>query len=359
MKQRRVLFCTFEGLREAVALTAIVRDLHRAYPNQFLTDVFTTAPQLWHHNSLLTKLSWEPVPTLFKRERVKATVPHVLADIVSNDPDLEVVVVEASCRDEKTAPAFSSHPHLINRMALEVEKRLGCQIPISSARGDIHLSEAERALSPAVYSIEPGRRFWLMEIGGDPRHSVRWIPPAVPQQVVDCFRGRLLFVQTGLNVDFAPSLSGVINLVGIPDIRDLICLVYLSDGVVASHSPLIDLAAAVPQRPMTSSVDHQRVRPQVIIAGGDREVEYFSYPETTIFSAIGGLTCCADGACGRTQVRQIGEDRDECRSEVACTNPVLDPSRVYYARCRTTPSADIVIDAIRASYPGELFTLAR
>ena len=37
-------------------LTAAVRDLHLCYPNQFLTDVRTSCPELWENNPYITTL---------------------------------------------------------------------------------------------------------------------------------------------------------------------------------------------------------------------------------------------------------------------------------------------------------------
>ena len=38
-------------------LTAAVRDLHRAHPGEFMTDVRTSCPALWEHNPHLTPLA--------------------------------------------------------------------------------------------------------------------------------------------------------------------------------------------------------------------------------------------------------------------------------------------------------------
>ncbi len=40
-------------------LTAAVRDLHRAHPGEFVTDVRTSCPDLWDHNPYLTPLDEE------------------------------------------------------------------------------------------------------------------------------------------------------------------------------------------------------------------------------------------------------------------------------------------------------------
>src|SRR6185503_3169843 len=41
---------------DIVMLTAAVRDLHRNYPGQFVTDVRTSCPELWEHNPHITPL---------------------------------------------------------------------------------------------------------------------------------------------------------------------------------------------------------------------------------------------------------------------------------------------------------------
>src|SRR5262245_11474085 len=41
---------------DIVMLTAAVRDLHRCYPGQFLTDVRTSCAPLWENNPYLTPL---------------------------------------------------------------------------------------------------------------------------------------------------------------------------------------------------------------------------------------------------------------------------------------------------------------
>ncbi len=44
---------------DIVVLTAAVRDLHRAYPGRFLTEVRTSSPALWENNPYLTRLNSE------------------------------------------------------------------------------------------------------------------------------------------------------------------------------------------------------------------------------------------------------------------------------------------------------------
>lgn len=53
---RRLILKSFQSPGDIVMLTAAVRDLHRAHPGQFQTDVRTSADGLWLHNPNLVPL---------------------------------------------------------------------------------------------------------------------------------------------------------------------------------------------------------------------------------------------------------------------------------------------------------------
>ena len=53
---RKLILRNFQSAGDIVMLTAAVRDLHRSYPGEFLTDVRTPFPDLWAHNPHLTPL---------------------------------------------------------------------------------------------------------------------------------------------------------------------------------------------------------------------------------------------------------------------------------------------------------------
>ena len=52
-KKRLILRCWY-SLGDIVLLTAAVRELHRAYPGMFLTDLRTPFDGLWPHNPYVT-----------------------------------------------------------------------------------------------------------------------------------------------------------------------------------------------------------------------------------------------------------------------------------------------------------------
>ena len=92
-----------------------------------------------------------------------------------------------------------------------------------------------------------------MAIRGSPKYSHRYsirrrrraIETRRYQDVIDHFRGRILFVQVGANGHHHPKLEGTIDLRGQTSLRELIRLVYHSQGVLCSITALMHLAAAV------------------------------------------------------------------------------------------------------------------
>ena len=70
-------------------------------------------------------------------------------------------------------------------------------------------------------------RFWVIMAGGKYDFTAKWWDPARYQQVVDHFRGKLLFVQCGEAGHWHPKLDGVLNLVGKTDTRQFIRLISM------------------------------------------------------------------------------------------------------------------------------------
>ena len=96
-------------------LTATVRDLHRASPGRFLTDVRTAVPHLWENNPHLTSLD-------------------------EHDPDVRVLEMEYPLIHQCNTRPY----HFIHGYVQFLEEKLGLRIPITEIRGDIHLSAQEK-----------------------------------------------------------------------------------------------------------------------------------------------------------------------------------------------------------------------
>ena len=232
---RRLILRNLQAPGDTVMLTAAVRDLYRAYPGQFLTDVRTPSPQLWEHNPYLTPLD-------------------------EADPEVELLDCGYPLIHES-----NTHPyHFVQGFTAELSEKLGLPIRPTAFHGDLHLSPLEKSWMSQVQEIT--RRpvpFWIIVAGGKRDYTIKWWDPARYQAVVDQFRGRILFVQVGSANHEHPPLRGVLNLLGKTDLRQLVRLVYHSQGVLCPVTSLMHLAAAVEVK--GGCPQH---RPCVVVAGG-------------------------------------------------------------------------------------------
>lgn len=156
-KPRKLLLTTYLSPGDTVMFTAAVRDLHLAYPFQFLTDIDTTGPAIWHHNPYITKLNWHV--EYYKQEN--GTHKRVA---VPDDHEVEVFPCHYplvnSCNDKPY--------HFIHGYTKYLEEKLGIRIPITTFRGDIHICDLEKRWMSQVEEEPIGlkRGFWIIVAGG-------------------------------------------------------------------------------------------------------------------------------------------------------------------------------------------------
>src|ERR1044071_7942613 len=220
---------------DIVMLTAAVRDLHHWYPGQFLTDVRTLCPGLWENNPYLTPLT-EDMPGV---ELIDCSYP--LIDHCNETPY-----------------------HCLHGFIDFLNQRLSLAIRPTAFKGDIHLSDLEKSWFSQVHEVTgEDTPFWIVAAGGKYDVTIKWWQPERYQKVVDHFRGRILFVQVGEVGHHHPRLEGVLDLRGRTNLRELVRLVYHSQGVLCSVTALMHLAATIEVRN-----DPSQSRPCVVVAGG-------------------------------------------------------------------------------------------
>ncbi len=202
---------------DIVMLTAAVRDLHRCYPECFVTDVRTSCSELWENNPFITPLDE-------KAKGVKVLDCHYPLIHQSNE-----------------APF-----HCIHGFIQDLNAQLKLKIRPTVFKGDIHISELEKSWFSQVHELTcEDTPFWIVVSGGKYDYTTKWWAAERYQQVVDHFRDRILFVQVGANEHHHPPLEGVIDLRGKTDLRQLVRLVYHSQGVLCPVTSLMHLAAAI------------------------------------------------------------------------------------------------------------------
>lgn len=316
----KLILKNFQSPGDILMLTATVRDLHRSYPGEYVTDVRTPFPQLWEHNPYITPLD-------------------------DADPDVTVVPMHYPLIHESNEGAY----HFIHGFTLYLAEKLGRPIKAHALQGDIRLSEEERSWVSMIHQHFTGwdMPFWLICTGGKKDYTAKWWIPEYAQQVVDHFRDRIQFVQfgaTGPN-HHHPPLNGVINLVGQTDIRMFIRLMHHADGVVCPVTFAMHLAAAV-----ATKSGRSRHRACVVTAGGREPSTFTFYGHHQYLHTNGAFPCCAHGGCWKSRTVALG-DRDHKDNEL-CTNTVdLHDRKVQ--RCMSegvTPND--VIRAIEKYYVG-------
>jgi hypothetical protein len=294
MEKRKLILRNFLSPGDLVMLTAAVRDLHRCYPGKFATDVRTSCPELWQYNPHLTPL----------RE---------------TDTDVEQIDCHYPLIDRSNEAPY----HCIHGFADFLNSRLKLNIRPTLFAGDIHLSNEERRWKSTVHELA-GRDlpFWIINAGGKFDFTIKWWDWRRYQRVVDHFRGKILFVQVGEIGHYHPPLKHVIDLRGRTDLRQLVRLVYHSQGVLCGVTALMHLAAAVPTRP-----DRVSSRAAVIVAGGREPTHWEAYPHHQFIHTIGALKCCATGGCWRARTHPLGDGEPADEPANLCSDVVGDLPR--------------------------------
>lgn len=297
---------------DIVMLTAAVRDLHRAYPGRFLTDLRTSCPDLWRYN------------------------PHV-SPLVATDADVRTL----RCHYPLIHRSNRAPYHFIHGFIEHLNEELGLSVRATEFKGDMYLSEEERARPSAVQRQLGGPLpYWIIAAGGKYDFTLKWWHRRRWQEVVDQLQGQVRFVQVGESGHYHPPLHGVLDWRGKTSLRDLVLLVYHADGVLCPVTLLMHLAAAVPLPP-----GRKRLRGCVVVAGGREPAHWEQYPGHQFHHTIGQLECCADGGCWRSRTVPLGDGSELDLPGALCT----DVTSSGLARCMDLITAsDIAASVLRS-----------
>lgn len=292
---------------DILMLTAAVRDLHLLHPGEFVTDVRTPSPALWDHNPWVTPL-----------------------DACRGD------VREIDCHYPLINRSNQEPWHFIHGYVQHLGEMLGLRLHPTAFHGDIHLSPEEQGgRSPVAEMLGAALPYWIIVAGGKPDYTIKWWSTSRFQEVVDHFRGRLLFVQTGESHHFHRPLRGVLNLVGKTSLRQFIRLMRHADGVLCPVTFAMHLAAAVPRHGSSA------LRPCVVVAGGREPPHWEAYPGHQFLHTVGMLPCCASGGCWKARTVPLFDGNTNDSPENRCTDVIR---RLPHCMDLITPR--LVIEAI-------------
>lgn len=286
---RRLILQNFQSPGDIVILTAAVRDLHLCYPGEFQTDIHTPCPHLWENNPYVTPLK----PCQSDVETIDCQYPLI--------------------HRSNQAPY-----HFLHGFIDFLNERLGLQIKPTAFKGDMHISEREKSWISQVHEItREDIPFWIVTSGGKFDYTIKWWDHRRYQEVVDYFRGKILFVQVGETKHYHPPLEGAIDLRGKTDLRQLVRLVYHSQGVLGPVSLPMHLAAAVEVKP-----GMPKNRPCVVVAGGREPPHWEAYPHHQFIHTIGALRCCDNGGCWKSRTVPLGDGDEKDHPGNLCVDVV-------------------------------------
>jgi ADP-heptose:LPS heptosyltransferase len=314
LRSTKFILKNFQSPGDIVMLTAAVRDLHESYPNRFVTDVRTPCPQLWESNPYITPLD-------------------------ENAPDVRTI----DCHYPLIHQSNEAPYHFIHAFGQYLSEQLKLNIRPTVFRGDIYISDSERSWKPQIHEIVgEDLPFWIIVAGGKYDFTAKWWAPERYQDVVDYFRGKILFVQVGEIPHYHPPLQDVLDLRGKTDLRELVRLVYHSQGVLCPVNLLMHLAAAVELKDA-----RLKNRPCVVIAGGREPAQWEAYPHHQYIHTNGTLPCCQDGGCWKSRVSPIGDGDEKDLPQNLCVDVIGK-----LPRCMNMISATDVIRRIEMYFQG-------
>jgi ADP-heptose:LPS heptosyltransferase len=286
---RKVIVRNSQSPGDIVMLTAAVRDLHRAHPGMFATEMKTTANELWEHNPNMTRFA-------------------------ANEQEVE----DVSCGYPLIHRSNTGPWHFIHGFTQHLGEQLGVQIDPTDFKGDIYLSDEEKHWMSQVQEITGTPvPFWIVAAGGKYDFTAKWWHNSRYQEVVDHFSDRILFVQIGESGHHHPALRNVIDLRGKTNIRQLVRLMYHAQGVLCPVTFLMHLAAAVPVRE-----GMPKNRPCVVVAGGREPMQWEAYPHHQYLHTNGALPCCDQGGCWKSRVVPLGDGDEKDQPTNLCTHVI-------------------------------------
>jgi hypothetical protein len=303
---------------DVLVMSALIRDIALAYPNQFQVSVETSVNEIWQQNPYVV-----PIPKGGVQKDVE-TFKLSYGDAINQ--------------------VGSRNKHFLLGFHEDFEKKTGIHVPLLYPRPCYPLAQEEK-LTPFVSS-----RYWVVLSGGKSDFTTKhWVYKRY-QQLVNLLRQAGIYtVQLGALghgkelYHYHPLLENTLNLVGLTSLRDMARIIYHAEGVICPITAAMHFAAALE-------------KPCVVIAGGREEWWWEAYvPGLGNFGTeikeevrvphrflhtIGLLDCCQKRGCWKTKV-------DTGKS--ACRYP-LDVMGQIAPRCMDMIKVEHVFEAVMSYY---------
>jgi ADP-heptose:LPS heptosyltransferase len=270
-----------------VVLSSAVRDLHRCYPGEFHTQIEVPQKAVFLANPYNVRVS-------SRAKVVRAAYP----------------LVQRSNQERA---------HFMWGFIEDLNKQLDLKINLTEFRPDLYLTDEEKRepLYPKPY--------WVFASGGKKDYTAKWWEPVSWERVVADLGSKVPMVQVGAASHVHPKIKGAVDMVGKTSYRDLMRLIYHSEGVLCIVTCLMHVAAAFN-------------KPCVVLGGGREPWWWEAYDERSrilsmtrvdknwkppanddfiphrFIDTMDQLPCCMGIGCWRSQVD--GPGKSNCHKTV-------------------------------------------
>lgn len=317
------------ALGDTVLLTALVRDIHRAYPETYDIMVDTNWTNVWWNNPYVTKFEESGLP-----RPLKVTVEW-------GDAIRWNAYAKYGQRKEMK--------HILAWYHYDFEKRTGLKVPVTDPWPDLHLTSQE-----TVKRLTG--RYWIIMSGGKLDMTVKHWHAHRMQEVVDKLTVQGIHcvqVGAGITSHIHPPLKRVTNMLGkTENVRDLWNMILHSEGVICGVTGAMHIAAAFK-------------RPCVVYAGGREEPWFEAYTdkfqafgptanpvavEHKFLHTIGLLECCDVQGCWKKRTIPLDPQDLTKNLHTLCRQPVRPASSHPVAMCQDLILSDHVVEAVMDYY---------
>lgn len=308
------------ALGDTVLMTALPRDIHRAYPGQYTIGVEGNWKSVWKNN------------------------PNVVENV---GPNPRVVTLEYY-QGIRASSHGSYKKHFLTWLYKDFEQKTAVAVPLTEPHGDLHLPTGDE---PRVSG-----RYWVVVAGGKTdmttkiwyHHRYQEVVDRLKEQGIDC-------VQTGAmhRNNIHPPLRNCLSALGkTEDVWDFFSLIAHADGVICGITSAMHIAACFN-------------KPCVVVAGGREEPWWEGYANAgqwtpgcapvevphKFLHTVNLLHCCQGRGCWKDKVALLTEaDRlNAKRRRQLCALPVMDPVQAV-PQCMTMIETDHVVEAVMDYY---------
>jgi len=252
---------------DVLMMTVAIRDLHKTYPGEYLTDVRSPCPEIFENNPYMTPLN-EKSPDV-------------------DSIDMMYPIIHES--GQKGCHFSQGHRKFL-------AEHIGKRIDHFGMRPEIYLNGNEQAW-PSPVVIEHGYTgpYWIINAGIKSDYPLKYYHRY--QEVVDELKGEIQFVQVGHKAHNHPALDGVLDMRGKTTLRQLFRLSADAEGSVNVVSLQMVIMAAMS-------------KPCVVVAGAREGVRWQLYPDQQFIYVNGCLPCATWDGCWKSKEEDCTNKKD-------------------------------------------------